>query len=94
MGILLNLPSIGCAKKKLCGDYQGNLIYKGEYSFLKENDEIIGAALVTKDNIKPVFISQGHKISLSSAIKFTLNVSKFRIPEPIRLAHNYLQVHS
>ena len=94
MGILLNLPSIGCAKKKLCGDYQGNLIYKGEYSFLKENDEIIGATLVTKDNIKPIFISQGHKISLSSAIKFTLDVSKFKIPEPIRLAHNYLQVHS
>jgi deoxyribonuclease V len=94
MGILLSLPSIGCAKKRLCGDYQGSLIYRGEYSFLKENDEIIGAALVTKDNIKPVFISQGHKISLSSAIKFTLDVSKFRIPEPIRLAHNYLQVHS
>ena len=91
MGILFNLPSIGCAKKKLCGDYQGNLIYKGEYGFLKENGEIIGVALVTKDNIKPVFVSQGHKISLSSAIKFTLDVSKFRIPEPVRLAHNYLQ---
>lgn len=91
MGILFNLPSIGCAKKKLCGDYQDSLIYKGDYSFLKENDEIIGAALVTKDYIKPVFISQGHKISLSSAIKFTLDVSKFRIPEPVRLAHNYLQ---
>ena len=91
MGILFDLPSIGCAKKKLCGDYQGSLIYRGEYSFLKENGEIIGAALVTKDNIKPVFVSQGHKISLNSAIKFTLDVSKFRIPEPIRLAHNYLQ---
>ncbi|MBM3702707.1 MAG: hypothetical protein FJW63_06955 [Actinobacteria bacterium] len=93
MGILFDLPSIGCAKKKLCGDYQGSLtlIHRGEYSFLKENGEIIGAALVTKDNGKPVFVSQGHKISLSSAIKFTLDVSKFRIPEPIRLAHNYLQ---
>jgi len=93
MGILFDLPSIGCAKKKLCGNYQGSLslIHRGEYSFLKENGEIIGAALVTKDNVKPVFVSQGHKISLSSAIKFTLDVSKFRIPEPIRLAHNYLQ---
>ena len=90
MGMLLNLPSIGCAKKKLCGDYQQNLKHRGEYSFLKENDEIIGAVLVTKDYIKPVFISQGHRISLSSAIKFTLVVSKFRIPEPIRLAHKYL----
>ncbi|MHB8280670.1 MAG: endonuclease V [Candidatus Humimicrobiaceae bacterium] len=63
----------------------------GEYSFLKENNEIIGAAIVTKDNIKPVFNFQGHRISLNSAIKFTLDVSKFRIPEPIRLAHNYLQ---
>jgi len=93
MGILFDLPSIGCAKKKLCGNYQGSLslIHRGEYSFLKENGEIIGAALVTKDNVKPVFVSQGHKISLNSAIKFTLDVSKFRIPEPIRLAHNYLQ---
>jgi len=91
MGILLNLPAIGCAKKKLCGDYENNLKYRGEYSFLKENNEIIGAALVVKDNVKPAFVSQGNKISLDSAIKFILKVSKFKIPEPVRLAHNYLE---
>lgn len=91
MGILLDIPSIGCAKRKLLGDYKGSPKNRGEYKFIRDDSEIIGAAVVTRENVKPVFVSQGHKISLDLAIKYTLGVSRFRIPEPIRHAHNYLR---
>lgn len=93
MGIILDIPSIGCAKKKLCGDYGKLQESRGSYCFLSENGEIIGAALRTRDRIRPIFTSVGHRIGLKSAIEFTLKVSKFRIPEPTRLAHNYLNEH-
>ncbi|MBC7333665.1 MAG: deoxyribonuclease V [Actinobacteria bacterium] len=91
MGLILNLPTIGCAKNKLCGNYKEPSQTKGSYSYIFDDGEIIGAALRTKNEAKPIFVSIGHKVSLISAIKFTLSVSKFRIPEPTRIAHNYLE---
>lgn len=91
MGLILNLPTIGCAKNKLCGNYKEPSQTKGSYSYIFDDGEIIGAALRTKNETKPIFVSIGHKVSLISAIKFTLSVSKFRIPEPTRIAHNYLE---
>jgi deoxyribonuclease V len=93
MGLLLDLPSIGCAKSKLCGDYEEPSEEEGSFSFIHHNDEVIGAAVRTRKNTKPVFISAGHKISLETAVKFALQSSRFRIPEPTRLAHNYLNKH-
>jgi len=63
---------------------------KGSYCYITDSDEIIGAAVRTRYDTKPVFVSVGNKICLESAIRYTLSVSKFRIPEPTRLAHNYL----
>jgi deoxyribonuclease V len=98
LGVLLDLPSIGCAKKKLCGNFDESLlgVEKGSYSEITDLDasgryEVIGAALRTRDGVKPVFVSSGYRISLSSAIKCTLSVSRSRIPEPTRFAHNYLK---
>ncbi|MBM3713540.1 MAG: endonuclease V, partial [Actinobacteria bacterium] len=91
LGLILNLPSIGCAKSNLCGEYDRPVLKRGEFSYIIDGDEVIGAALVNRDNKNPVFISTGHRISLKNAMGLTLKVSRFRIPEPIRQAHNFLK---
>jgi deoxyribonuclease V len=93
MGLLLDLPSIGCAKSKLCGDYKEPSGEEGSFSFIYHDGEVVGAAVRTRVNTKPVFISAGHKISLDTAVKFALKSSRFRTPEPTRLAHNFLNKH-
>ena len=89
LGVISNKPSIGCAKKKLVGDYKLPFYKKGSYTELIFKDSTIGNVLRTKDKIKPVFISVGHLVSLEEATQFVLSCTgKYRIPEPTRLAHN------
>jgi len=90
LGILLDRPAIGCAKSILTGSH-GDLAEKaGSWAALtdeKAGGETIGAALRTRDGIKPVYVSQGHRVSLESAIRLTLAVSDgVRIPRPTRAA--------
>lgn len=88
MGLFLSIPSIGCAKTRLVGSYDEAGSEPGDYSPLVYNDEIRGAVLRTKKNVKPVFVSQGHKIGLERAIDITLSSCKgYRLPEPTRKAH-------
>ena len=88
LGVLINKPSIGCAKKKLVGDYQLPDPKKGAREDLIYKDNIIGQVLRTKDNIKPVFVSIGHRAILDEATEFILSCAdKYRLPEPTRLAH-------
>jgi len=89
MGILLNKPTIGCAKSRLTGIVKMPGKERGSFTYIKDNDRnIIGATLRTRDNIKPVFISSGNKITLEESIKIILNcANKYRLPEPIRAAH-------
>ncbi|MBW2630330.1 MAG: deoxyribonuclease V [Deltaproteobacteria bacterium] len=88
MGLFLNIPSIGCAKTRLVGSYDETGSEQGDYSPLVYNDEIRGAVLRTKKNVKPVFVSQGHKIGLERAIDITLSSCRgYRLPEPTRKAH-------
>lgn len=89
LGILLDKPTIGCAKSRLTGIHDEVGPKKGEYVPLVEGDEIIGVVLRTRDGTKPVFVSQGYGISLEDATKLVLAcVTKYRIPQPIRAAHN------
>ncbi|QER41226.1 endonuclease V [Thermodesulfobacterium sp. TA1] len=90
-GVEIGAVTVGVAKKKLLGSYEPLEDSRGSYSYLIYNDEITGAVLRTKDKVKPVYVSIGHKISLDKAIELVLKTSIYRIPEPLRLAHNLLQ---
>ncbi|MDO8569145.1 MAG: deoxyribonuclease V [Dehalococcoidales bacterium] len=88
LGLLLNTPTIGCAKSLLCGAYEMPGAEAGSFSDITDCGEVIGAAVRTRTGIKPVFVSIGHKISLPSAITWVRNCCrKYRLPEPSRLAH-------
>jgi deoxyribonuclease V len=87
IGGLLGIPTIGCAKSRLVGEYEEPGYKKGKWSFLRYNGEIVGAVLRTKDYVKPLFISPGHRTDLRNSIDITLTCAqKYRIPEPLRMA--------
>ena len=88
LGLLLNIPSIGCAKSRLIGTHDSLPEEAGSYSLLMENDEVIGAVVRTKHAVKPLYVSIGHRTDLDSAIRLVLNCCQgFRLPQPTRLAH-------
>jgi deoxyribonuclease V len=89
MGLWLNKPTIGCGKTHLIGRFQEPAAMKGSTSDLTDRGELIGSVVRTKDNVKPVYISVGHLAELSSAVTLVLGcTTKYRLPEPIRAAHN------
>ena len=89
IGVLINRPSIGCAKKKLVGEYNLPDLQKGSNTDLIFRKEIVGKVMRTKHKIKPVFVSVGNLVGLGEAAQFILNCTgKYRLPEPTRLAHN------
>ncbi|MFH1541299.1 MAG: endonuclease V [Elusimicrobiota bacterium] len=90
LGVLLDKPSIGCAKSCLYGDYEEPPpALKGAHTFLKDDaGNLIGIVMRSKKYTKPIFISQGHKIDLVTASDIVFKcLAKYRIPEPLRLAH-------
>ena len=94
LGIILDIPSIGCAKSHLCGDYNMPKQGKGDFSYIRDGKtkEVLGVALRTRSRVKPVFVSCGNKVSLKQAIKIVLKLCpKYRIPQPLRYAHQLAQ---
>jgi len=88
LGLLLDRPTIGCAKSRLIGTYEELGPDKGAYSLLYDGSEVIGAVVRTRSWVKPVFVSVGNQCTLEDAIRITLAcATKYRIPEPTRLAH-------
>lgn len=99
MGLWLNLPTIGCAKSLLVGKYEEPLPEAGNWTPLIHKGDTIGAALRTKHRVNPVYISPGHLADLGTSIDLALRcckgyaatgTSKYRIPEPTRLAHLFV----
>ncbi|HYF28933.1 MAG TPA: endonuclease V, partial [Candidatus Paceibacterota bacterium] len=91
LGVLLDIPTVGCAKSVLIGRYAEPGDEPGATTDLidPKTGEVIGAALRTKCGVKPVFVSPGHLITLREAVELVFStVRKHRLPEPTRLAHN------
>lgn len=89
MGLIINKPSIGCAKSHLYGRCTEPGKRKGDHSpILDDAGRVIGALLRTRDRVAPVYISQGHKVSLATAIEIVLSCCRgYRVPQPLRYAH-------
>jgi deoxyribonuclease V len=88
MGLCLNLPSIGCAKTALLDEFISPGPSKGSYEWIRREGKKVGAVLRTKENVKPLFVSPGHRIDLLTSIQLLLESCRgFRIPEPLRKAH-------
>lgn len=87
VGVVLDMPTIGCAKSRLVGQYKEPNPKKGSRSALKFKGQTVGAALRTKDGTNVMFISPGHKVSFPDAIKISLAcAARARVPEPTRVA--------
>lgn len=88
MGLLTELPSIGCAKTKLIGEYEEPGTEKGSVSDLFYKGNTVGRVLRSRSDVKPVFVSVGYKIKLAKAVEIILSCcQRYRLPEPIRRAH-------
>jgi deoxyribonuclease V len=87
-GVITDTPTIGCAKSKLVGNYKEPLQEAGSYSDVTHNRERIAIALRTKNNVKPIIVSPGHRTTFEDAFKIVMHsVRGYRIPEPTRQVH-------
>lgn len=87
LGVTLDLPSVGVAKSRLIGTFDEPAPDAGSRSPLIDRGEEIGTVLRTRSNVRPLFVSIGHKVDIDSAAALVMAcVTKYRIPEPTRLA--------
>ena len=89
VGILVDVPVVGCAKSRLYGEFGKIGQPKGSRAYLRdEAGAIVGAALRTRDGVKPVYVSVGNRVDLDKSIEIVLaSAPRYRIPEPLRAAH-------
>jgi deoxyribonuclease V len=95
LGVLLDLPAIGCAPSIAIGIAAEPGASPGDRAPLQDGDEVIGTALRTRSGSRPVYVSSGHRISLETAASLVMRCTRgFRLPEPIRLAGRLAEQHS
>jgi deoxyribonuclease V len=94
IGVWIDRPCVGCAKKKLVGDYDQPDNRRGAHGALIYKGQTIGSVLRTKPGVKPVFVSIGHRTNLPESIDLILSCcTKYRIPEPLRQAHQLVTAY-
>ncbi len=88
LGLFLDLPTVGCAKSRLTGEYENLGEEKGDWCELHQKGRPIGAVVRTKKGVRPLFVSIGYGLTLDESIHIVLKTAyKYRIPEPLREAH-------
>lgn len=94
LGLLVDIPAIGCAKSRLCGRHEEPGFEHGSHVPLIDHGEIIGAVVRTRSGVKPVYVSIGHRIDLKTSIKYVLACCRgYRLPETTRQAHHLAAAH-
>jgi deoxyribonuclease V len=93
LGVVLDRPSIGCAKSLLIGSHKALPQKAGSWTLLideKAGGERIGAVVRTRAGVRPIYVSQGHRVSLETSVRLTLAVTNgYRIPRPTRDADHF-----
>jgi deoxyribonuclease V len=88
LGVVLQTPTIGCAKSHLHGQYTMPGLRRGAFRYLRDGRLRVGLVLRTRDKVKPLYVSPGHLVDLEDCLRIVLSTAvKYRIPEPLRLAH-------
>ncbi|MDX2199734.1 MAG: endonuclease V [Phycisphaerae bacterium] len=89
LGLWLDLPTVGCAKSRLCGDAAEPPAHVGAAAPLMLHGEQVGVVLRTRRAVRPLFVSPGHRCDISQSVAWTLAACRgLRLPEPTRLAHH------
>ena len=89
LGLWLNIPSIGCGKTRLIGEHREPGPKRGSFTQLRDKGELIGEVVRTRDKVKPLYVSVGHRVSQVAARRWILKLARtYRQPEVIRAAHN------
>lgn len=87
VGIILAIPSVGCAKSRLVGTFEEPHTHKGSWSHLIYRNRHVGAVVRTRTGVKPLFVSPGHMIDIRTSVRIILHcISRYRSPEPLRHA--------
>lgn len=88
LGLWLNLPTIGCAKSRLCGEGEDPGRARGSRSVLSYKGQPVGAIVRTRQGVRPMYVSPGHLVSIDRSVEIVLQCGRgYRLPEPTRLAH-------
>ena len=89
LGLCLDIPTVGCAKNRLCGTYDSLELRKGNSTPLYLREEVIGYVLCSRDGVKPIYISPGHLADFETSNMIIHRcLTRYRLPEPLRQAHN------
>lgn len=87
LGVLCDLPAVGCAKSRLIGTHPDPGPLRGDHAMLREGSECLGLVLRTRDQTRPLYVSVGHRMTLEEARRVVLACGGgLRLPEPTRLA--------
>lgn len=87
LGLIVGLPTVGCAKSRLCGEHSEPGAHRGNWAPLTDDGERIGTVLRTRDGVRPIYVSPGHLMDHDSSIEWTLACGAgYRLPEPTRRA--------
>lgn len=87
LGLLLDVPAIGCAKSRLVGTHGEVGPRRGDRTPLRYQGRVVGSVLRTRDTVRPLYISPGHRIGVPASVRLVLGLCRgFRLPEPTRQA--------